>query len=254
MSESLRPHEPQHARPPCAKPIPRVYSNSCPLSQWCHPNISSSVVPFSSFLQSFPASRGREVAQSCPTLHDPMDCSLPGSSTNGIFRARVLEWGAIAFSSIRVFTNESALRIRWPKYWSFSFSISPSNEYSGLISFRMGCLDLLAVQRTLKSLLQHHSSKASIIWLSHPYMTTEKTITLTRWNFVGKVMSLLFNVVSRLVITFLPRSKCLLISWLQSPSAVILELPSNSLPLFPHLFPWRNGARCHDLNFQNVEL
>ena len=150
--------------------------------------------------------------------------------------------------------NESALHIRWPKYWSFSFSISPSNEYSGLISFRMGCLDLLAVPRTLKSLIQHHSSKASIIRLSDPYMTTEKTINLTRWNFVGKVMSLLFNMVSRLVITFLPRSKCLLISWLQSPSAVILELPKNSLPLFPHLFPWRNGARCHDLNFLNLEL
>ena len=135
------------------------------------------------------------------------------------------------FPSIRVFSNESALHIRWPKYWSFSFSISPSNEYSGLISFRMDWLDLLAVQGTLKSLFQHHSSKASILWcsaffiaqLSHPYMTTGKTTALTRWTFVGKVMSLLFNMLSRLVIAFLPRTKCLLISWLQSPSAVILE-------------------------------
>ena len=135
--------------------------------------------------------------------------------------------------SIRVFSNESTLHMRRPKYWSFSFSISPSNEHPGLISFRMDWLALLAVQGTLKSLLQHHSSKASILWcsalftvqLSHPYMTTGKTIALTRWTFVGKVMSLLFNMLSRLVITFLPRSKRLLISWLQSPSAVILEPP-----------------------------
>ena len=127
--------------------------------------------------------------------------------------------------------REAALCIRWPKYWSFSFSISPSNEYSGLISFRMDWLDPLEVQGTLKSLLQHHNSKASILWhsaffivqLSHPYMTTGKTIALTRWTFGSKVMSLLFNMLSRLVITFLPRSKRLLISWLQSPSAVILE-------------------------------
>ena len=134
------------------------------------------------------------------------------------------------FPSIRVFLNESALRIRWPKYWSFSFNITPSNEHPGLISFRMDWLDLLAVQGTLKSLLQHHSSKALILrcsaffilQLSHPYMTTGKTRALTRWTFVGKVTSLLFNVLSRLVITSLPRSKRLLISWLQSPSAVIL--------------------------------
>ena len=133
--------------------------------------------------------------------------------------------------SIRVFSNESTLRMRWPKYWSFSFSIIPSKEHPGLISFRMDWLDFLAVQGTLKSLLQHHSSKASIpqhsafftVQLSHPYMTTGKTIALTRWPFVGKVMSLLFNMLSRLVITFLPRSKRLLISCLQSPSAVILE-------------------------------
>ena len=133
--------------------------------------------------------------------------------------------------SIRVFSNESTLRMRWPKYWNFSLSISPSNEHLGLVSFRMDWLYLLAVQGTLKSLLQHHSSKASIlhysafftVQLSHPYLTTGKTIALTRWTFVGKVMPLLFNMLSRLVITFLPRSKCLLISWLQSPSALILE-------------------------------
>ena len=135
--------------------------------------------------------------------------------------------------SIMIFSNESTLHMRWPKYWSFSFSISPSNEHPGLISFRMDWLDLLTVQGTLKSLLQHHSSKASIFWrsaffivqLSHPYMTTGKTIAFTRQTFVGTVMSLLFNMLSRYVITFLPRSKCLLISWLQSPSAVILEPP-----------------------------
>ena len=137
------------------------------------------------------------------------------------------------FPSIRGFSNESALHIRWPKYWSFSSNISPSNEHPGLIFFRMDWLDLLAVQGTLKSLLQHHSSKASIlrysaffiVQLSHPYMTTGKTIALTRWTFIGKVMSLLLNKLSRLVIVFLPSSKCLLISWLQSPSAVVLEPP-----------------------------
>ena len=137
------------------------------------------------------------------------------------------------FPSIRVFSNESVLRIRGPKHWSFSFSISPSNEYSGLISFRMDWLDLLATQGTLKSLLQHHSSKASvlrrsaffIVQFSHPYMTTGKTMALTRWTFVGKIMYLLFNMLSRFVIAFLPRGKRLLISWLQSPSALILEPP-----------------------------
>ena len=135
--------------------------------------------------------------------------------------------------SIKVFSSESSLCMRWPKYWSFSFSVSPSNEHPGLISFRKDWLDLLAVQGTLKSLLQHHSSKASIfrhsafftVQLSHSYMTTGKTIALTRWTFVGKVMSLLFNMLSRLFITLLPRNKRLLISWLQSPSAVILEPP-----------------------------
>ena len=137
------------------------------------------------------------------------------------------------FPSLRVISNGSVHHIKWPRYWSFSFNISPSNEYSGLISFRMDSLDLLAIQGTLKSLLQHHSSKASIlqcsafiiVQLSHPYKTTGKTIALTRWTFVGKVISLLFNMLSGLVIAFLPRSKCLLISWLQSPSAVILEPP-----------------------------
>ena len=181
MSDSLWLHGLQHARTPCPPPTPRVYSNSCPLSRWCHPTISSSVVPFSSCPQSFPA---------------------------------------------LVFRNES-VRIRWPKYWSFSFIVSPSSEYSGLIPFRMDWLDLLGVQGTLKSLLQHHSSKASIlqlsvffiVQLSHPYLTTGKTIALTRWILLGKVMTLLLNMLSRLVIIFLPRSKCLLISWLQSPSA-----------------------------------
>ena len=171
VSDSLRPHELQHTRPPCPTPTPRVYSNTCQSSQWCHPATSSSVIPFSSCPQSFQAS------------------------------------GSFPMSQL--------FAMRWTKYWSFSFSISPSNEHPGLISFRMDWLDLLAIQGTLKSLLQHHGSKASIHWCSsffivqlpHPYMTTGETIALTRWTFVGKVMSLLFNMLSRLVITFLPRSK-----------------------------------------------
>ena len=154
------------------------------------------------------------------------------------------------FPSIRVFSDESVLRIRWPKYWSFSFNISPSNEHPGLISFTMDWLDLLTVQGTLKSLLQHHSSKASvlrhstffIVQPSHPYMTTGKTIALTRQNFVSKVTSLLYIMLSRLVITFFPRSKRLLISWLQSPSAVILEPPkmkSDTISTVSHLFPMK---------------
>ena len=147
------------------------------------------------------------------------------------------------FPSIRVFSNESVIHIRWPKYWSFSFTIIPSNEYSVLISFRIDWFDLLPGQGTIQS-LQHHSSKALILWCSaffivqllHPCMTTGKTIALTRWTFVGKVMSLLFNVLSRLVIAFLPRSKCLLISWLQSPSAVILEPPKNKIYYCFHCF------------------
>ena len=226
VSDPLRPHESQHTRPPYPSPCPGVHSNSPPSSQWCHPAISSSVIPFSSCPQSLPASE--------------------------------------------FFSNESTLLMRWPKYWSFSFSISPSKEIPLLISFRMDWSDLLAVQGTLKSLLQHHSSKASIlrcsafftVQLSHPYMTTGKIIALTRRTFVGKVMSLLLNMLCRLVITFLPRSKRLLISWLQSPSAVILEpLPKTKksltlFPLFPHLFPmkwwdqmpWSSFSECWALS------
>ena len=190
MSDSLQPHGLQHARLPCPSPTPRACSNSCPLSQWCNPTITSSVVPFSSGLQSFPASES--------FLRNQFFSS--GSQS-------------ILFVSI-----------------SYSFSISLSSEYSGFISFRMDWLDLLAVQGTLESLLQHQSSKASILWhsvffivqLSHPYTTTRKTTALARQTFVGKVTSLLFNMLFRLVIAFLP-SKHLLISWLQSLSAVILE-------------------------------
>ena len=188
VSDSLRAHGLQHSRPPCPSAAPRVYSLTS----------IESVMPSNHLIPCHPL------------------LLLPS-----------------IFPSIRVFLNESVLHIRWPKCWSFSFSIRPSNEYSGLISFRMDWLDLLAVQGTLKSLLQHHSSKASILWcsaffivqFSHPYTTTGKTIALTRQTFVDKVMSLLFKMLSRLVITFLPRSKHLLISWLQSPSAVILEAP-----------------------------
>ena len=188
--------------------------------------------------------------QLCPTLCNPMNCSTPGLPvhyqhwswskplsielvmlSSHLTLCRPLLLLPPIPPSMRVFCNESALRIRWPKYWSFSFNISPSNEHPGLVSFRMDWLDFLAVQGTYKSLLQQHSSKASIllcsaffiVQLSHPYMTTGKTIALTRQTFVGKVMSLLFNMLSRLVITFLLRSKHLLILWLQSPSAVILE-------------------------------
>ena len=204
VSDSLQPHGLQHARPPCPSPTPRVHPNPYPLSRWRHLTISSSVVPFSSCPQSFPGS---------------------GS-----------------------FSNESVVHIRWPKYWSFSFNISLCNEHPGLISFRMDWLDLLTVKGTHKNLIQHHSSKTSfhrhsaffIDWLSHPYTTTGKTIALITRAIVGKVISLLFNMLSSLVITFLPRSKHLLISWLQSPSAGILE-PSKKIcvslfPLFPHLF------------------
>ena len=185
---------------------------------WCHPTIPASVVPFS---------------------------SLPS-----------------VFPSIRVFSNESALRIRWPKYWSFSFNISPSSEHPGLISFRMDWLELLAVQGTLKSLLQHHSSKASIllcsaffvVQLPHPYMTTGKTTALSRWTFVDRVMSLFFNMLSRLVITFLPRSKRLVVSWLQSPSAVFGAQENKVSHCVPIYLPWSDETRCHDLSFLNVEL
>ena len=168
--------------------------------------------------------------------------------------------------SIRVFSNESTLRMRWPNYSSFSFSIIPSQEHPGLISFRMDWLDLLAVQGTLKSLLQQHSSKASILWhsafftvqLSHPYMTTGKTIALTRQTVVGKVMSLLFNMLSRLVISFLPRSKRLLISWaavtICSDFGAQNNKVSHCFHCYPIYFPWSDGTSCHDLSFLNVEL
>ena len=169
--------------------------------------------------------------------------------SNHLILCRPLLLQLSIFSSIKIFSNESIFCIRWPNYWSFSFSISPSNEYSGLISFRMDWLDLLSVQGTLKSLLQHHSSKASIlqhsaffiVQLSHPYVTAGKTIALTRQTFVSKVMSLFFNMLPRWIITFLPRSKDLLISWQQSPSAVILDKKKKKkrlslFPPFPHLF------------------
>ena len=197
VSDSLWPHGLQHFRLPYPSSSPRACSNPCPLSRWCPPTISFSVVPFSSCRQSFP--------------------------TSGFF------------------SDESARCTRGPKYWSFSSSISSSNEYSRLISFRIDWFDL-SVQGTLKSLLQHHSSKASIlqrsaffmVQLSHPYTTTGKTIALTMWTFVRKVMSLLFNMLSRLVITFLPSSKHLLISWLQSPSSMKLK---NTCSLEEKLWP-----------------
>ena len=208
------------------------------------------------------------VIQSCLTLCDPVDCSMPGlpvhhqlleltqlMSTESVMPSNYLILchpllTTSIFPSIRVFSNDSVL-VRWPKYWSFSFSISSSNEYSGLIFFRMDWLDLLAVQGTLKSLLQHHSSKASmlqlsaffIIQLSHPYVTIGKTIALTRQTFVGKFMSLLFNMLSRLVVTFLPRRKCLLISWLQSPSAVVLEPPQIKSVIVSIVSP----SICHEV-------
>ena len=216
MSDFLWPHEPQHARPPCPSPTPGVLPK---------PMSIESVMP-----------------------------------SNHLILCRPL----LLLPSIfpRVFSNESALHIRWLKYWSFSFNVSPSNEHPGLISFRMDWLDLLAVLGTLKSLLQNHNSKALILWrsafftvqLSHPYMTTGKTIALTRQIFVDKVMSLLLNMLSRLVVTFLPRSKCLLISRLQSPSAVILEPRKIKSASFPICFPWSDGTRSHDLSFLNVEL
>ena len=205
------------------------------------------------------------VTQLCPTLCDPIDCSMPGFLVHHQFPEllKLMPIESVMPSNrlilCRPFSSclqsfpasgsllMSALCIRWPKYWSFSFSVSPSSECSGLISFRMDWVDLFAIQGTLKSLLQHHSSNLRsssilqssaffIVQLSHPYMTTGKNMAITRWTFVGKVMSLLFNMLSRLVITFLPRRKCLLISWLQSPSAVILE-PPKIKSVSVHCFP-----------------
>src|SRR5574338_685232 len=221
--------------------------------------MSDSVTPWTAARQ---ASLSITNSQSLPKLTST-ESVMP---SNHLILCRPLLLLPSIFPSIGVFSNESVLCIRRPKYWSFSFSISSSNEYSGLISFRMDWLDLLAVQGTLKSLLQHHSSKASILWcsaffmvqLSHPYMTTGKTIALTRWTFVGKVMSLLLNMLSRLVITFLPRSKYLLISWLQSPSAVILEpknIKSDTVSIVsPSICHEVIGTRCHDFSFLNVEF
>ena len=210
--------------------------NTCPLS-----NVNKYSVQFSS------------VVQSCPTLFDAMNHSTPGlpvphqlpeftcieseMPSSHLILCRPLLLLPLIPPSIRVFSSESTLHTRWPAYWSFGLSISPSKEHPGLVSFRMDWLDLLAVQGTLKSLLQHHRSKASFLWrsaflmvqLSHPYMTTGKTIGLTSQTFVGKVISRLFNMLSRLVITFLPRTKHLLMSWLQSPSAGILEPPKNKV-------------------------
>ena len=214
MSDSLWPHGLQHARPPCPSPTPGVYSNSCPSSQWCHPTVLFFVVLFSSSLQSFPASGSFPRSQ----------FFVSGGQSIGV---------------------------------SASVSVLP-NEYSGLISFRMDWLDLLVVQKNPKSLLQHLSWKASILWcsalfivqLSHPYMTTGKTIVLTRWAFVGKVMSLLFNMLSRLVIAFLPRSKHLLISWLQLPSAVILKPPKIKSVTVSIVFP----SICHVVTGPDVVI
>ena len=207
VSDSLRPHRLQHSRRPCLSPTPRACSKLMSIE---------SVMPFNHLLLCHP----------------------------------LLLLSSI-FPSIRVFSSESVLHIRWPKYWSFSFSISPSNECSGLISFRMNWLDLLAVQGTLRSLLQYHNSKASIlqheaffiVQLSHPYMTTGKTIALTRQTFVGTVTSLLYNMLSRLVIAFLPRSKHALTSWLQSLSAMILEPPKIKSVTVSVVYP----AICHEV-------
>ena len=223
MSDSLQPHGLQPARLPCPSPTPRAYSNSCPLSQWYHPNISSSVVLFSSRLQSFPASGSFQMSQ----FFTSSGQSIGVSALASILPMNVQDW--------------------FPSGWT-------------------GWISLQSKELTLKSFFQHHSSKASIlrrsaffiVQLSHPYMATGKTIALTRQTFVSKVMSLLFNMLSRLVITFLPRSKRLWISWLKLPSAVIWEPPRNKVwhcfHCFPIYLPWSEGSRCHDLSFLNVEF
>ena len=226
--------------------------------QFSHSVISNSMTPWIAELQASLSINSRSPSE-------PMSIASVMPSSHLILCRPLLLLPPIP-PSIRVFSNESTLHMRWPKYWSFSFSVSPSNEHPGLISFRVDWLDLLAVQGTLKSLFQHHSSKTLIlqrsaffiVQLSHPYMTNGITIALTRWTFVDKLMSLLFNMLSRFVITFLPRSKRLLISWLQSPSAVILEPPKNKVShcfhCFPIYCPWSDRTRCHDLRFLNVEL
>ena len=333
VPDSLQPHGLQHAKLPCPLPTPRACSNSWPLSWWCHSAVWSFVVPFSSCLQSFPASEfisymicllhksclqwkhyyvSTGSVLTCPALQrqcvtvqckidvegkeTPLVTYLLISIVNQIFNSvQLLSHVRLCHSTdgskpgfpvtnSRNYSNSCpsvgdaiqpshpllalspptfnlsqyqglfqwvALHIRWPKNWSFSFNISPSNEYSGLISFQKDWLDLLAVQGSLKSLFQHHSSKASILrcsaffilQLSHSYMTTGKTIALTGWTFVGKVMSLLFNMLSRLVITFLPRSKRPLISWLQSPSAVILKPPKIKSDTASTVSP----STCHEV-------
>ena len=221
MFNSVWPHELQHNKPLCPSPTPRVYSNSCPSSQWCHPTISSSVVPFSSHLQSFPASGSSQKSQFFPSS---------GQST-----------GVSASASVLPMNIQHWLPLGWTLWISL-------------------------LSKKLSSLLQHHSSKASILrcsafftlQLSHPYMTNGKTIALTRWTFVDKVMSLLFNMLSTLVITFLPRSEHLLISWLQSTICSDFETPQNKVchcfHCFPIYLPWSDGTRCHDLSFLNVEF
>ena len=217
VSYSLQPHRLQHSRPPCLSPTPRDYSDSCPLSRWCHPTISSSVVAFSSCFQSSPASGSFQINQ----LFTSGGQSIATLASKSVLPMNIQDW--------------------FPLGWT-------------------GWISLLF--KKLKSLLQHHSSKASIfrhsafflVQLSHPYLTTGKTIALTRWTFVGKVMSLLFSMLSTLVITFLVRSKCFLISWLQSPSAVILEPRKIVCHSFPIYLLWSDGTRCHDLSFLNVEL
>ena len=220
MSDSLWPHEPQFTRPPCPSPTPGVHLNPCPLSQWCHPTISSSVVPFS-HPQSFPASGSFQMSQ--------------------LFASGGQRIGVSASTSVLLMNTQDRSPLGWTGWTSLQ-------------------------SKGLSSLPQYHSSKASIlqhsaffiVQLSHPYMITGKTIALTRWIFVDKVMSLFFNMLSRLVITFLPRNKRLLISWLQSPSALVLEHQKNKVShcfhCFPIYLPWHDGTRCHDLHFLNVEL
>ena len=224
------------------------------------------------------------VTKSCPTLSTPWtvarQTSLSITNSRSLLKLMSIESVMPSnhlilchpllllpsiFPSIRIFSNESALHIRWPQYWSFSFSVSPSNEYSGLSSFRIDWFDLLAVQRTLKSLLQNRSSEAAILrsaFFMVPTLTSTrdhwKSIAFTRWTFAGKVMSLLFNRLSRLVIAFLPRSKHLLILWLQSPFSEILEPPKiksvTVFHCFPIYLPWSDGTGCHDLRYLNVEF